>query len=114
MLDAFVQRHWQELLAGDEQSMEFLATTRQRFVGLVVQRYECATTKEDRVCFRIEAANQLLRWLLDPIDLVYRRDNRQLQQFTGVSNLVMASGETPTVTIHYDYSAGQASAEAAD
>ncbi|QIB65393.1 hypothetical protein [Kineobactrum salinum] len=112
--DAFVQRHWQELLAGDELSMEFLATTRQRFVGLVMQRHECAASKANHVCLRIGAANRLLRWLLDPIDLVYRRDNRKLQQFTGVSNLVMAGGETPKVIIHYDYSAGEASADSAD
>lgn len=112
--DAFMQQHWDKLLAGEQLQMEFLATTQQRFVGLRVQQHPCASATEDSICFRIEAASRLLRWLLDPIDLLYRRDNRQLQQFSGVSNLVMADGETPQVVIRYDYSAQTESATAAD
>ncbi|NIB43055.1 hypothetical protein HBA55_25830 [Pseudomaricurvus alkylphenolicus] len=100
--DEFVRQHWQPLLAGKTLDFDFLALTRQQWVPLKMQRQPCPGRNDgSMLCLQVKAANPLLRLLLEPINLEYR--DKQLQRFTGVSNISDAKGRALEVDITYRY-----------
>lgn len=100
--DRFVRTNWQSLLDGQRVTLNFLAITRQQWVKLRISQLKCQMDI-DALCFRVEPANAIVRWLVEPIDLVYDSLEMRLLSFKGLSNLVDADGKGYKVSIHYNY-----------
>ncbi|GAB3099079.1 hypothetical protein GCM10027217_16870 [Pseudomaricurvus hydrocarbonicus] len=101
--DEFVRLRWEQLLAGQTVIMNFLLPSRQRFVSLALQYRHLPAAEDSLVWIQARPDNGLLRLFVDPIDLYYERDSQRLIRYSGVSNLVDASGASMTVDISYQY-----------
>lgn len=50
---------------------------------------------------RMEPASLLLRWLSDPVDVFYHRDNGRLLRYEGPTNLRTPAGDNPRVRVDF-------------
>ncbi|MGI9286047.1 MAG: hypothetical protein ACR2P1_11710, partial [Pseudomonadales bacterium] len=100
--DPFVQDQWEILLAQEEVKFRFLVPARKIAVKLKLNKRSCSVA-EDRVCFRIKAANWLIAAVMAPIDLEYEKISQRLMRFTGLGQLPNDSGKGQRVDIHYRY-----------
>jgi hypothetical protein len=105
--DRLVSEHWDFLLTSEPLVFSFLAVTRSQFYDfrLVMEGLE-----EDgqRVVFKLEPDNRLLRWLLEPMYLTYQLNTQRLVRFEGLTNVRkrmngQATDENYTAVIQYDY-----------
>jgi hypothetical protein len=101
--DSFIRARWNELVGDQPQRFEFAVPSRLDTLTLVAQRRECeaSSSVETAVCFRVVPENWLFAMLVDPIDLQYAVQNRQLLSFHGLSNITDADGKPQIVTIRY-------------
>lgn len=100
--DPFIQNQWDSLLAQEEVKFRFLVPSRKAAVKLKLNTRSCSAN-EDRVCFRIKAANWLIAAVLPPIDLEYDIASQRLMRFTGLGQLPDHAGKGQKVDIHYRY-----------
>ncbi|TQV80076.1 hypothetical protein FKG94_10425 [Exilibacterium tricleocarpae] len=111
--DVVVRDHWDELVSGKPFVIDFASPVHQRSIKLQVvakERADCDTPEtgediaDDRLqCFFVEPKNRLLRWFVDPLQLVYDRRSRRLHQYFGVVNVVSGEGEAISARITYYY-----------
>jgi hypothetical protein len=59
--------------------------------------------KGDRLSVRLEIDNWFLRLFAPHVDAVYDRKNGHLLRYEGISNILNAEGDHPSVIIHYEY-----------
>ncbi len=104
--EPFVRSHWSELTSGESLRFDFAVAGSLRTLGLAARslpQADCQLELEDGwVCFRVEAASRLFRWLSDPIDLAYD-EQRRLRTYRGLSNLRDERGDSLSVLIRYEY-----------
>lgn len=100
----FVLEHWDDLIANRVWAVDFAVPQHLMIVGLKVRRIAADESHiphrhPDWIYLRVQAANPILSWFVDPVDLAYSAD-RFLRVYRGSSNLEIA-GRTPTVEIRY-------------
>ncbi|BFM16664.1 hypothetical protein R50073_28470 [Maricurvus nonylphenolicus] len=114
--DHFIREHWQTLTQGKVHQFHFPVAARMGLIKLRLKRFDCSEPQEGYYCFRIEANNALLRWLLEPIELTYsitptytqdeqgqQKQVVRLERFRGLANLNDSSGSGMNVDIRYRY-----------
>lgn len=101
--DEFVRRHWQSLLSGQTVSFSFASVAR---LDLISFRLKKIADDDQKLVLSMRLESRLLAWLLDPIELTYDRNNRNLLRYRGLSNIMDTNGETYSADIRYDYSSG--------
>lgn len=101
--DGFIRERWNDLVTSQPQRFEFAVPSRLNTLTLIAQRRDCETARQsqDAVCFRVKPDNWLFAMLVDPIDLRYDSNHRQLLRFRGLSNITDAEGKPQTVDIRY-------------
>jgi hypothetical protein len=100
----FVLDHWDDLLANHTWMVDFAVPQRLTIVRLKVRRIDAgqsgiADRRPGWIYLRVQAANPILNWFVDPVDLAYSPD-RLLRIYRGSSNLEIA-GRMPAVEIRY-------------
>jgi hypothetical protein len=103
--DNFIRAHWSGLLGEGKKSFSFAVPSRLDTLTLVAQRRACKKPSKaaETVCFRVQPDNWLFAVLVDPIDLQYDANSRQLLEFQGLSNITDDNGEPQVVTIRYQH-----------
>lgn len=101
--DYYVRNNWAALTRDEALSFFFPAVTRQSLIKLKIKQTACSYATETDVCFVINSANWLISLLLDPIELGYGKNSRQLNRFRGLANLTDSRGEGLKVDIRYTY-----------
>tara|TARA_R110002072_G_scaffold69143_2_gene167745 strand:- start:13002 stop:13706 length:705 start_codon:yes stop_codon:yes gene_type:complete len=101
--DAFVTRHWGNLVAGEQQRFQFPVAASEALVKLQIEAAPCSYQTQSDQCFRLAVDNWLLRLVADSIELGYDAQSRRLTRFRGVSNIGDGSGSGLAVDIHYRY-----------
>lgn len=110
--DHFIRQHWSRLQTGEQFRFDFPVPSRMELVAFQLNRVKCselsgpgAELKPNgaAVCLQIAPANMLLRWLVQPIELVYAATSPRLLVYRGLSNLADSKGEGLQVEIHYSY-----------
>ncbi|MGK0500551.1 MAG: hypothetical protein ACJAYG_002204 [Oceanicoccus sp.] len=101
--DHFVREHWADLIAGESLDFYFPAPSRLSLVELRATRSNCSYTTTTEACFKINSSNWLIRLLLDPIELGYNIDSKQLTRFRGLANMTDIDGNSLKVDIRYRY-----------
>lgn len=100
----FLLERWDALAAGKKLVVDFAVPEHLSVVRLNVQRIKAEQSDiPDRnpgwIYFRVKAANPVLGWFVDPVDLAYD-GNRHLRVYRGTSDIEVA-GKTPAVEIRY-------------
>ena len=101
--DAFVRQNWDDLVAGESRTFQFPLSDRASLIELRIQPLGCSYPTRSDQCFRLDVANWFLRMLVNPIELGYDSDQRQLTRFRGLSNIGDENGNGLVVDIKYDY-----------
>ncbi len=103
--DNFIRAHWNGLLGEGKKSFSFAVPSRLDTLTLVAQRRACENTSTPTatVCFRVQPDHWFFAMLVDPIDLQYDANSRQLLEFQGLSNISDDNGEPQVVTIRYQH-----------
>lgn len=101
--DHYIRQHWSSLLAGSGLEFDFPAPSRLSLVGLLIKRKRCTDDQQQTICFTINSSNWFIRLLLDPIELSYDKNTRQLNRFKGLGNMLDKNGNSLKVLIRYRY-----------
>jgi hypothetical protein len=97
--DAFVQRHWDELVRGDALRFDFLVPSRRRFYAFKVDRIEPEEpAPPGSITLRI-GLSAWFAFLLPHIDLTYDLASRRLVRYEGLSNVRDLSGRNYRVRL---------------
>ena len=99
--DEFVQAHWAELMAGQELTMRFLVPSHLKVIGFQVthlrsDRFEGAPVEVLRL-----KLSGLWGYILPGIDVYYRRADRILVRYVGLSDLRDAAHDNLQVDLTY-------------
>lgn len=100
--NSYVTRHWDKLLSGKTLRFEFASVDRLELLKLQVKHVGSAS--ENGVAierFEMNAANFIIRLLLDPIEVDYYADTRELFRYQGISNMKDAEGDNYSVRIEF-------------
>lgn len=100
----FILEHWGDLIANRVWAVDFAVPQHLLIVGLKVRRITVDESyilnpNPDWIYLRVLAANPILSWFVDPVDLAYSPD-RLLRVYRGSSNLEI-DGRMPVVEIRY-------------
>ena len=101
--DHYIRQHWSSLLTGSSVKFDFPAPSRLSLVGLLIKRKRCTGDQLQAICFAINSSNWFIRLLLDPIELSYDKNTRQLIRFKGLGNMLDKYGNSLKVNIRYRY-----------
>ncbi|WP_237056951.1 hypothetical protein [Microbulbifer sediminum] len=101
--DPFVRNNWDRLSAGESVEFKFASPLHGRAVTLRARKAECQGEAQGNLCLRIDLAQALLRMFAGHLYLVYGADQRQLQRFEGIVNLLDDRGESQRLRIDYFY-----------
>ena len=99
--DEFIRHHWPELTQGDTLSFSFASAARQTSINFDIRARN--PSADEPLLLIMTPRSTLLSWLLDPIQLEYQRNNRQLIRYRGLSNLPDSDGDGQQVDIRYRY-----------
>lgn len=108
--DAYIQLHWDKLLAGKKLKFRFAMPTRLGVVDLEVRQIKASESPvynkdygQEWVYFRIAPARKIASLFADPINLAYEPKGKYLMRYHGRSNLDDDQGGPVDVRIEYDY-----------
>lgn len=99
--DRFVLAHWDELIAGRKQKVQFLLPSRLRtysFVLTPVGTDAIDGTPVQRLRLELDA---WFGFALPSIDMAYATDTRKVREYTGVSNIRGSDGRNLKVRIEF-------------
>jgi len=100
--DMLVYREFDRLLAGEELEFPFAVPSRGRTYDFRARRIgEAVVLGEPAVWIRLEPSGLLTRWLTDPIEVAYHRDERTLLRYEGISNVRDQAGDSYRVRIDF-------------
>ncbi len=97
-----VLKHWDALVAGKSQRVNFLRVEKGSYIPLVIKRRKC-DVQDGAVCFRIALDNFLLKNLVPDIKLAYHPELKRLVRYAGLGPLNKTNGKGMPVTISYEY-----------
>lgn len=111
--DNTIRQYWKDIVNNKKVIVEFVAPVQQTSVNLSIksrnidrcnQLSQVVSFNSDAyVCVTAQAANVILNWFVEPITLVYARDNQRLMMFSGAVNITDKQGKGQSATIHYYY-----------
>ena len=101
--DAFVIRHWDTLVSGQDARFQFPFASRESLIDLRIESSSCSYDTQTDQCFELQLDNWLLKMLVAPIELGYDASHKRLTRYRGLSNIGNGDGEGLVVDISYRY-----------
>jgi hypothetical protein len=93
---------WDTLVSGAIERFDFVVPSRLGTVPMRLRKVARGEVLgEPAVTFNLELANPLLRWLVDPIQVTFHAERRELLRYVGISNMRKAPGENFRVRIDF-------------
>lgn len=96
----FILRNWDALTSGKTVTADLLSVARKEPIKLKLEAIDPATSAmakhgstEGVSVFRMKISNPFLRFLVDPIDVGYYNDTKQMAFYQGLSNLLDEDGK---------------------
>ena len=100
-LEAFAQRHWDELLRGKTLSVPYLVPSRRKFFDVAVDRVADAPgTRPSTMTLRL-AIDSWLSFLLPHIEIVYDIASRAIVRYEGLSSIRDDNGKSYRIRALY-------------
>lgn len=101
--DNFIRENWARLTSGEVLNFYFPLAKRSTLANLRVKQANCSYETDTDTCFSLEVSNWFLRLLVDPIELGYAYNTKELMRYRGLSNIEDDKGEGMVVDIRYQY-----------
>jgi hypothetical protein len=101
--DHFVRGKWADLISGDVVRFPFLVAGFDEPLKMRAGLDKTISCPAQELCLEIALDSWVMRFLADPIGLVYSRDDRKLLRYQGLSNIRGEQNESLFVDIHYQY-----------
>ncbi len=109
--DNYIFENWQNLISGEQKEIDFLHVPGKRLIKLVVdlmpdEKADEFTDSGNVAVFKITTKNRLLRLFAKPIYLGYDRETKQLNFYSGPTNLrgaVAGLDKSRQIVINYRY-----------
>ena len=98
----YVQSRWGQLTAGKTLTFQYLVPSRLRSYAFTLRAVDCPGAGGLQ-CFIIAPDVWYLNLVVDPIQLKYNKETRQLVAFTGLGNIADEKCDYLAVDIHYAY-----------
>ncbi|MEM9531516.1 MAG: hypothetical protein AAGA23_11400 [Pseudomonadota bacterium] len=100
--DRVVENRWDELVDGKTLKFDFLVPARSGTVKFRLKKTGMATYEgKSAVELTLAPANALVRWLVDPIVVLYDAEEKALLKYRGISNLRGPNYKNYNVVIHF-------------
>ena len=100
--DRVVEKRWDELVNGKALKFDFLVPARSGTVKFRLKKTGMATYEgKPAVELTLAPANALVRWLVDPIVVLYDAQDKALLKYRGISNLRGPNYKNYDVVIHF-------------
>ena len=96
----FIVKHLKAIKSGEILHVKLVFPSRLDQYAFRIRKLE---EKGDRLSVRLEIDNWFLRLFAPHVDAVYDRKNGHLLRYEGISNILNAEGDHPSVIIHYEY-----------
>ena len=101
--DAFMQDNFGTVRSGDSLDFDFAVPALRRFFRFeLLPQGEVAYGGEQALLIKMRPAAAILRWLVDPIELVYSPEGKLLE-FRGLANVLDEEGDRYEARIVFDY-----------
>lgn len=102
--DQFVRERWDELLLGDPLVFYFIAPIEHdSFRFRITKVDDIEFEGRDAVRIKMTLDNVVLRWLLEPIWLVYDAETQRILEYKGITNVNNDEGKNFHARILYQY-----------
>ncbi len=99
--DEFVRRHWAELEAGRTVRFPFLVPSRLDFLTFKVRKHHEETIEGAAASVIRLNLSGILGWFLPYIEVSYRKSDRVLMRYKGLTNIRDASGDNIVAQIDF-------------
>ncbi len=100
--DRIIETDWDTLISGKTLKFDFLVPSEEGTIKFRLKKTDELSLKGvDAVEFTMAPANGLIRWLVDPIKVVYDIEEKALLQYSGISNLRDADMNNYNVMIRF-------------
>lgn len=96
----FIRDHIAALKNGDVLEFNFLNPARLTWFRFTARR---TAQTDDSITIIITPANTVLRWLVEPIELVYSEPEARLLHYRGLTNISLSGNKTINAHIDYEY-----------
>ena len=96
----YVRDHLPQLKAGQTRRFHFLNPARLDWFAFTAR---IIASDSNTLTVEVAPASRVLRWLVDPIELVYGETDGRLLQYRGLTNISLDKGDTLSAHIHYIY-----------
>lgn len=96
----YIRAHLLQLQSGQTLRFHFLNPAR---LDWFVFTARTISTDSRTLTVEVAPASRVLRWLVNPIELVYARQDGRLLEYRGLTNISLKNGDTITAHIRYDY-----------
>ena len=101
--DEFVLQHWDELEAGKTVRFLFLVPSRLDYLSFKVKKHAETTLEGATVSVIRLNLSGVLGWFLPYIEVAYRKSDRTLKRFDGVTNIRDEAGRNLVAVIDFPY-----------
>ena len=101
--DFFIREQWGALVAGDKVKFQFAVPASLLTIGMSIRETRCDASPEKFLCLRIKPSNMVFAMLVDPIDLIYYRNNQRLFRYIGQSDIHDDNDDAYQVNIVFEY-----------
>jgi hypothetical protein len=99
--DEFVRNHWVELEAGKAVRFSFLVPSRLDYMTFKVKKHHEATIEGQAASVIRLNLSGLLGWFLPYIEVSYRKSDRVLMRYKGLTNIRDTAGDNLTAQIDF-------------
>lgn len=94
----YIKAHWDELLVGQSMVFNFAVPSQLDYFSFRLYK---ESNQSDAVVFRMEPDNFILRNLVDPIRVTYKKSTKRILKYEGLSNINDRGGKSYLVKIMY-------------
>ena len=96
----YIQNQLPRLLSGESLTVTYFSAPR---LDTITFKIKLTNVKDDLAYIQVYPQNPFIRWLVDPINLIYEKASRKLLSFSGLTNVPANPDKNFNADIEYHY-----------
>jgi len=98
----YVKQNWEQLLKGNIITFNFVSPSKMDYFTMrISKKAEITLENKKATLVHLEIDNMILRWLIQPIKIVYDNQTRRIIKYEGIANLSDRDGKNETVNLFF-------------